>query len=137
MDEQTDRLRAAATHALREQVGLVMLAVDELGYAQRARGAAEGSRPAGYMMVVVNSNGDTALEVELLQMLRRREVDGVIASLVSDEAAESRDALGARVGKGPAGQRRPVGRPRGWGGLLGVARGVSRRSLAAADRAAA
>lgn len=50
-------------------------------------------RKAGYSMLVMNSDGDAETEAANIKLLRRRKVDGLIASLVADDAPKLKTAL--------------------------------------------
>jgi LacI family transcriptional regulator len=74
-------------------VGFVVRDIANPLFAQIAKGAEDVLRATGYMMVLVNSNGDVALEADGIRLLRRRRVDGLIASLVADEDPRTSVAL--------------------------------------------
>ena len=50
-----------------------------------ANGAESELRQHGFVMLLVNSNGDPDLEATHIDVLRRRRVDGLIANLVSED----------------------------------------------------
>ncbi len=55
-------------------------------FAEIARGAESASRDAGYSIIVVNSDGSAEIEADHVRKLRRRRVDGYLASLVDETA---------------------------------------------------
>lgn len=74
-------------------VGFVLRDIGNPLFAQAAQACEKRLRAAGYSMLVVNSDAGIDTEAKNLNLLRRRRVDGVIASLVSESAPTTVDAL--------------------------------------------
>lgn len=79
-------------------VGFVLRDISNPLFGEIAK-AAEGSlRQAGYSMLLSNSDGDPDVEAQNIDLLRRRKVDGLILSLVSEEHERTLTTLkGLRV----------------------------------------
>lgn len=82
-------LRSGSTH----MVGLLVRDISNPLFGQIARGAEEELRRHGYVMTVTNSSDDMSLEAAHINLLRRRRVDGIIASLVTDDNPAADAAL--------------------------------------------
>jgi LacI family transcriptional regulator len=82
-------LRLGAT----KTVGFVLRDISNPLFANIARRCERVLRQAGYAMVITSSDGDSDVEAANLALLRRRRVDGVIISLVSETARSTRRAL--------------------------------------------
>lgn len=67
-------------------VGFVLRDIANPLFATVARRCEQELRRAGYSMIITSSDGDAEVEAQNLELLRRRRVDGVIASLVSETA---------------------------------------------------
>lgn len=76
-------------------VGFVLRDISNPMFAQIARRCEQELRAAGYSMILMNSDGDVNAEPANLALMRRRRVDGVIASLVSETSGDTRAALAA------------------------------------------
>lgn len=74
-------------------VGFVLRDISNPLFANVARRCEQELRRAGYSMVMMSSDGDVAAEAENIRVVRRRRVDGVIVSLVSETADSTVDAL--------------------------------------------
>lgn len=74
-------------------IGFVLRDIGNPLFAEAARACEKQFRAAGYSMIVVNSDAGIETEVINLGLLRRRRVDGIIASLVSETAPETKEAL--------------------------------------------
>lgn len=84
-------LRSGSTHT----IGFVLRDISNPMFAQIARRCEQELRGAGYSMVLTNSDGDVDAEPTNLALMRRRRVDGVIVSLVSETAEKTRAELAA------------------------------------------
>jgi LacI family transcriptional regulator len=76
-------------------VGFVLRDISNPLFANIARRCEQELRRAGYSMIVMNSDGAVDAEAVNLTVMRRRRVDGVIASLVSETSPATRQALAA------------------------------------------
>jgi LacI family transcriptional regulator len=76
-------------------VGFVLRDISNPMFAQIARRCEQELRAAGYSMILMNSDGDVDAEPANLALMRRRRVDGVIVSLVSETSDNTRAALAA------------------------------------------
>lgn len=65
-------------------VGFIVRDISNPLFAWIAKGADETLRKQGYSLLLTNSDGESRIEEEHLNLLKRRRVDGIIASLVSD-----------------------------------------------------
>lgn len=74
-------------------VGFVMRDISNPLFANIARRCEQELRRSGYHMIITSSDGDAVAEAENLRLLRRRRVDGVIVSLVSETAEQTVAAL--------------------------------------------
>lgn len=74
-------------------VGFVLRDISNPLFANIARRCEQELRRAGYSMIIMSSDGDGAVEAQNLQMVRRRRLDGVIVSLVSESAAPTVSVL--------------------------------------------
>lgn len=79
-------LRRGTTHT----IGFVLRDISNPLFANIARRCEQELRRAGYSMLITSSDGDIAVEAANLTMLRRRRVDGLIASLVSESGTTER-----------------------------------------------
>lgn len=82
-------LRSGHTHT----IGFVLRDISNPLFANIARRCEQELRRAGYSMIITSSDGDAMVEAENLHLLRRRRVDGVIVSLVSETANSTVSAL--------------------------------------------
>jgi len=67
-------------------VGFLLRDISNPLFANIARRCEQELRWAGYSMIIMSSDGDATVEAENLNVLRRRRVDGLIVSLVSETA---------------------------------------------------
>jgi LacI family transcriptional regulator len=74
-------------------VGFVLRDISNPLFANVARRCEQELRRSGYSMIITSSDGDLASEAANLQLLRRRKVDAVIVSLVSETAPSTVSAL--------------------------------------------
>lgn len=84
-------LRRGSTHT----VGFVLRDISNPLFANIARRCEQELRRVGYSMVLVNSDGAAEAESVNLALMRRRRVDGVIVSLVSETSVATQAALAA------------------------------------------
>ena len=84
-------LRSGSTRT----VGFVLRDISNPFFANIARRCEQELRRAGYTMILMNSDGDVDAEPTNLTLMRRRRVDGVIVSLVSETAPSTKSALAA------------------------------------------
>lgn len=82
-------LRSGHTHA----VGFVLRDISNPLFAKTAQRCEQLLRRAGYSMIMMSSDGDIEAEADNLRVMRRRRVDGVIVSLVSETAPSTIEAL--------------------------------------------
>lgn len=75
-------------------VGLVMPDVSNPFFAEIARGADDLAHPAGYNLFLVNTDEDAAREIDALDMLLEKQVDGVILCSSRLPQAELQTYLG-------------------------------------------
>ena len=90
---QPDMLAQSLRSGSTRTVGFVIRDISNPLFAVIARRCEQELRAAGYSMVLVNSDGDIEAESRNLSLLRRRRVDGLIASLESEAAASTQEAL--------------------------------------------
>lgn len=76
-------------------VGFLLRDISNPLFANIARRCEQELRRAGYSMILMNSDGVESAEAFNLNMMRRRRVDGVIASLVSETSSSTVAALKA------------------------------------------
>lgn len=89
VDLLAQSLRSGSTHT----VGFVLRDISNPLFANIARRCEQELRRAGYSMLITSSDGDVGAEADNLGLLRRRRVDGVIASLVSETSCATRESL--------------------------------------------
>jgi LacI family transcriptional regulator len=82
-------LRSGATFS----VGFVVRDISSPLLAEIALGAETTLRAGGYSMLVLNSEGDPALDAGHIRLLERRRVDGLLISLADEENPEALAAL--------------------------------------------
>ena len=90
---QPDMLAQSLRSGSTRTVGFVIRDISNPLFAVIARRCEQELRAAGYSMVLVNSDGDVEAESRNLSLLRRRRVDGLIASLESEVADSTQEAL--------------------------------------------
>ncbi len=76
-------------------VGFLLRDISNPLFANIARRCEQELRRAGYSMILMNSDGAADVEAVNLTVMRRRRVDGVVASLVSESSPATRQALAA------------------------------------------
>ena len=70
-------------------IGFVVRDISDPMFADIVKGAEQNFRVEGYHASVMNSLGERALDSENIDVLRKRRVDGVILSLVSETHLET------------------------------------------------
>lgn len=76
-------------------VGFVLRDISNPLFGEIAKAAEDELRRAGYSMLLSNSDGDPGVEAANIDLLRRRRVDGLILSLVSETDERTAAALTA------------------------------------------
>jgi LacI family transcriptional regulator len=71
-------------------IGMVVPHVTNPFFADVFKGAEEKARPLGYSLLLCNSNEDPAVEQDLLRMLARRRVDGILLASACQSMAAPR-----------------------------------------------
>lgn len=82
-------LRRGATNT----IGFIVRDISNPLFALIAQRCEQILREAGYSMILINSDGEITTQSENFSLLRRRRVDGVIASLVSETAPSVKEAI--------------------------------------------
>ena len=82
-------LRSGSTYT----IGFLVRDISNPLFAWIAKGADDTLREQGYSLLLTNSDGDPEIELAHLDLLRQRRVDGIIASMVSEDYAPIVDAL--------------------------------------------
>lgn len=82
-------LRSGSTRT----IGFIIRDISNPLYALIARSCEQELRRNGYSMILMNSDGRVDTELENFTLLRRRRVDGVIASLVAEDAPNVKKAI--------------------------------------------
>jgi LacI family transcriptional regulator len=90
---EPDLLAQSLRRGSTRTVGFVLRDISNPLFANVARRCEQVLRRAGYSMVLANSDGGVEAESVNLALMRRRRVDGVIVSLVSETSAATREAL--------------------------------------------
>jgi LacI family transcriptional regulator len=88
-DFNAQSLRNGAT----KTIGFVVRDISNPFFGVVAQKCEQELRKAGYSMLLMNSDGDTETEAANIKLLRRRKVDGLIASLVAEDAPKLKAAL--------------------------------------------
>lgn len=90
---EPDLLARALRRGSTMTVGFLLRDISNPLFAAIASDSERRLRDRGYSMLLANSDGEVAVEEENLGLLRRRRVDGLIASLESETAATTQRAL--------------------------------------------
>jgi len=90
---EADLLAQSLRRGSTRTVGFVLRDISNPLFANIARRCEQELRRAGYSMILMNSDGAADAESVNLTLMRRRRVDGVIVSLVSETSAPTRKAL--------------------------------------------
>jgi LacI family transcriptional regulator len=85
-DHLAQSLRSGATHT----IGFMMRDIANPFFSMVAQSCESELRKSNFSMILVNSSGDVETEYRNFILLNRRRVDGVIASLVSEDAPHVR-----------------------------------------------
>lgn len=88
-DFSAQSLRKGAT----KTIGFIVRDISNPFFGVIAQKCEQELRKAGYAMLVMNSDGDSETESDNLRILRRRKVDGLIASLVAEDIPSLKAAL--------------------------------------------
>lgn len=92
---EPDLLARALRRGSTMTVGFLLRDISNPLFAAIASDCERRLRDRGYSMLLANSDGEVAIEEENLGLLRRRRIDGLIASLESETADTTRRALSA------------------------------------------
>jgi LacI family transcriptional regulator len=90
---EPDLLAQSLRRGSTRTVGFVLRDISNPLFANIARGCEQVLRRSNYSMLITSSDGSVEAEAVNLALLRRRRVDGVIVSLVSETAPQARQAL--------------------------------------------
>ena len=106
-------LRTGSTYT----IGFLIRDIANPFFAAMANGAESFLRQRGFVMLLVNSDGDPEIEANHINVLRRRRVDGLILNLVTEDHEPSVEALATLETPYVLVDRQPAG-DRGVGGPL-------------------
>ncbi len=90
---EPDMLAQSMRTGSTQTVGFVLRDISNPLFANIARRCEQELRANGYSMLITSSDGDEKVEARNLSLLRRRRVDGIICSLVSEDSDDTRAAL--------------------------------------------
>lgn len=90
---QPDLLAQSLRSGSTRTVGFVLRDISNPLFGLMAMRCEQVLRRAGYSLLLTNSDGDVEVEAANLELLRRRRVEGLVVSLVSEKAAVTRAAL--------------------------------------------
>lgn len=93
LEYQPDHLAQSLRQGRTTTIGFLLRDISNPLFADVAKRCEHDLRLAGYSMIIMSSDGDADVEATNLSVLRRRRVDGVIASLVSETAPATVAAL--------------------------------------------
>lgn len=82
---EPDMIAQSLRSGVTNTIGFVIRDISNPMFALLARSCEQELRKNGYSMILVNSDGSTETEARNFDLLRRRRVDAVIASLVSED----------------------------------------------------
>ena len=88
-DHLAQSLRKGATNT----IGFMIRDITNPLFSIVAQSAEHELRKAGYSMILINSHGDLEAEKENFALFKRRRIDGVIASLVSEDSPYVRNTI--------------------------------------------
>ncbi len=88
-DHLAQSLRTGATNT----IGFMIRDITNPLFSIVAQSAEYELRKAGYSMILINSHGDLDAEKENFALFKRRRIDGVIASLVSEDSPYVRNTI--------------------------------------------
>ncbi len=95
---EPDLLAQSMRSGSTKTIGFLLRDISNPLFANIARSCEQEFRQAGLSMLITSSSGAVEVEAQNLALLRRRKVDGVIVSLVSETAPSTRAALAALSG---------------------------------------
>jgi LacI family transcriptional regulator len=81
---EPDIIAQSLRSGITNTIGFVIRDISNPMFALLARSCEQELRKNGYSMILINSDGSTETEAKNFELLRRRRVDAVIASLVSE-----------------------------------------------------
>lgn len=90
---EPDLLAQSLRRGSTNTIGFVVRDIANPFFAEIANGSEHVLRRSGHSMLLTNSDGDIELEAEHTKVLRRRRVDGLILSLVSETEGSTIDLL--------------------------------------------
>lgn len=90
---EPDLLAQSLRRGSTRTVGFAMRDISNQLFANVAKSCEQELRRAGYTMILTNSDGDLLTEAANLDVLRRRRIDGLIVSLVSETAERTSRTL--------------------------------------------
>lgn len=93
MGYEPDFLAQSLRGGSTKTIGFIIRDISNPFFSVIAQRCEQELRKAGYSMLLMNSDGDTATENSNITQLRRRKVDGLVASLVSENAFELKNTL--------------------------------------------
>ncbi len=93
MGYEPDLLARSLRQGITGTVGFLVRDITNPVFAEIVKGAAEGLRPAGYSILLADSEGRDEVEAAHLQLFLRRRVDGLIVSLQSEVDPDTVAAL--------------------------------------------
>ena len=88
-DYLAQSLRKGAT----QTIGFMIRDITNPLFSIVAQSAEFELRKAGYSIILINSHGDAATEKENFSLFKRRRIDGIIASLVSEDSASAKSVI--------------------------------------------
>lgn len=88
-DYLAQSLRKGAT----QTIGFMIRDITNPLFSIVAQSAEFELRKAGYSIILINSHGDKEVEKENFSLFKRRRIDGIIASLVSEDAASAKSII--------------------------------------------
>lgn len=90
---EPDLLAQSLRRGSTRTVGFAMRDISNQLFANVAKSCEQELRRAGYTMILTNSDGDLLTEAANLDVLRRRRIDGLIVSLVSETSERTKRSL--------------------------------------------
>lgn len=90
---EPDLLAQSLRRGATKTIGFIVRDISNPLFALIAQRCEQILRQAGYAMILINSDGEIKTETENFSLLRRRRVDGVIASLVSETSPSVKNAI--------------------------------------------
>lgn len=90
---EPDLLAQSLRRGATKTVGFIVRDISNPLFALIAQRCEQVLREAGYSMILINSDGEIKTEAANFSLLRRRRVDGVIASLVSENSPNVKNTI--------------------------------------------